>query len=48
MYHAQTQPLIEYYAKWQATGDPEAPKHCKVSGTGTVEQIRDRVFAALK
>ena len=47
VYHAQTQPLIEYYAKWQATGDPNAPKHCRVSGTGTVEQIRDRVFAAI-
>ena len=48
VYHAQTQPLIEYYSKWQAGGDPNAPKHYKVSGTGTVEQIRDRVFAALK
>ncbi len=47
VYHAQTQPLIEYYSKWQAKGDPSAPRHCKVSGTGTVEQIRDRVFAAL-
>jgi adenylate kinase len=48
VYHAQTQPLIEYYSKWQAEGDAKAPKHRKVSGTGTVEQIRDRVFAALK
>ncbi|MBE0622975.1 MAG: adenylate kinase [Burkholderiales bacterium] len=48
VYHAQTQPLIEYYSNWEARGDPKAPKHCKVSGTGTVEQIRDRVFAALK
>ena len=48
VYHEQTQPLIEYYSNWQATGDPNAPRHCKVSGTGAVEQIRDRVFAALK
>ena len=48
VYHAQTQPLIEYYSNWQAGGDPKAPKQRKVSGTGTVEQIRDRVFAALK
>jgi adenylate kinase len=48
VYHAQTQPLIEYFSKWQAGGDPGAPKHCRVSGTGTVEQIRDRVFAALE
>jgi adenylate kinase len=48
VYHAQTQPLIQYYTNWEATGDKDAPRHCKVSGTGTVEQIRDRVFAALK
>jgi len=48
VYHAQTKPLIEYYAKWQATGDAKAPKHRRVSGTGTVEQIRDRVFASIK
>jgi len=48
VYHAQTQPLIEYYSKWQATGGPTAPRHCRVSGTGTVEQIRDRVFASIK
>jgi len=47
VYHAQTRPLIEYYSKWWGTGDPQAPTYCKVSGTGTVEQIRDRVFAAL-
>ena len=48
VYHAQTQPLIEYYSEWAAQGDPNAPKHFKVSGTGTVQQIRDRIFAALK
>jgi len=48
VYHAQTQPLIEYYANWQASGDASAPRHCKVSGTGTVEQIRDRILAELQ
>ncbi len=48
VYHAQTQPLIEYYSKWQNTGDAQAPKHLRVSGTGTVDEIRDRVFAALQ
>jgi len=48
VYHAQTQPLIEYYSKWAAQGDPNAPRHFRISGTGTVEQIRDRIFAALK
>ena len=48
VYHAQTQPLIQYYTNWEATGDKDAPRHCKVSGTGTVEQILDRVFASIK
>jgi len=48
VYHVQTQPLIEYYSKWQATRDANAPKHVRVSGTGTVELIRDRIFAALE
>jgi adenylate kinase len=48
VYHQQTKPLIEYYSKWAAAGDPKAPKHRAVSGTGTVEQIRDRVFASIK
>ena len=47
VYHAQTKPLIEYYAKWQATGDPLAPKHRKVIGIGAVEEIRNRIVAAL-
>ncbi len=48
VYHAQTQPLIEYYSKQEAENVPKAPKYRKVSGTGTVEQIRDRVFAAIE
>ena len=48
VYHAQTQPLIDYYARWQATGDAQASGHLQVSGTGTVEQIRDRILATLK
>lgn len=47
VYHAQTQPLIAYYLKWASEGDPRAPKHVKISGSGGVEEIRDRVLAAL-
>jgi len=47
VYHSQTQPLIAYYGKWAAQGDPHAPRHRKISGTGSVEEIRDRAFAAL-
>lgn len=48
VYHAQTQPLIEYYTNWEASGGVSAPRHCKVSGTGTVEQIRDRILTELQ
>ena len=48
VYHAQTQPLIDYYEKWAAIGDPRAPKFRKVDGVGGVEAIRDACFAALK
>jgi adenylate kinase len=48
VYKAQTRPLIEYYQKWAASGDRKAPRLLKVSGTGSVEQIRDRALAALE
>ena len=48
VYQAQTRPLIEFYAKWAATGDARAPKLRRISGIGSVEEIRDRAFAALE
>ena len=47
IYHSQTQPLIEYYSKWSDSGAEGAPKHCKVSGVGSLDSIRSAVFAAL-
>jgi len=47
VYHQQTEPLVHYYRKWVESGDPKAPKYHRVDGVGSVEQIRDRVFAAL-
>jgi len=46
-YHRQTKPLVDYYRTWSATGDPRAPVLLSMPGRGTVEQIRDRIFAAL-
>jgi adenylate kinase len=48
VYHAQTEPLVAYYARWAATGDARAPKYRKVDGVGSVETIRNAVLAALK
>jgi len=47
IYHAQTEPLIDYYQRWAASGDARAPRHIEISGSGGVEEIRDRAFAAL-
>jgi len=47
IYHSQTQPLIDYYEAWSATGDPCAPKCRKISGVGSVEQIKQAAFDAL-
>jgi adenylate kinase len=47
VYHRQTEPLVEYYARWEATGDPRAPRYRRISGLGGVEEIRDRAFKAL-
>jgi adenylate kinase len=47
VYHRQTEPLLAYYAKWAKEGDGEAPKYHRIDGMGTVEQVRDRAFAAL-
>ena len=47
VYHSQTKQLVDYYSKMAASGVPRAPKYRKVSGTGSVDEIRDRIFAAL-
>jgi adenylate kinase len=48
IYHAQTEPLVAYYARWEASGDPRAPRYRKVNGLGTVDEIRDACLAALR
>jgi len=47
VYHSQTKPLIAYYRKWEASGDPRAPIHVTIPGVGSVESIRDEIFLAL-
>ena len=47
VYHDQTKPLVEYYSAWAKSGDAKAPKCVNVPGVGSVENIRDQVFAAL-
>ena len=47
VYHKQTEPLVEYYSNWANSGEAHAPKYHKISGIGSVENIRDNIFASL-
>ena len=47
VYHAQTEPLIDYYKSWESTGEAAAPKYIRIEGVGKVEEIRDRIYSAL-
>jgi adenylate kinase len=42
VYRAQTRPLVDYYRRLAAA------KYRKISGTGSVEEVKQRAFAALK
>jgi adenylate kinase len=52
VYDSQTKPLVEYYSTWAKNGDANAkissPKYQKIEGTGSVEEITNRVFKALE
>jgi adenylate kinase len=47
VYHAQTEPLIDYYKDWEKSGESAAPKYIRIEGVGKVEEIRDQIYAAL-
>ncbi|CAH2786434.1 MAG: Adenylate kinase (EC [uncultured Paraburkholderia sp.] len=52
VYEAQTKPLIDYYNNWAKNGDASsslnAPQYRRISGLGSVDEIRERAFEALK
>jgi adenylate kinase len=47
VYRDQTRPLVDYYSKWAAGGGDDAPVYRQLSGLGTVDEIKERVFQAL-
>ena len=47
VYHQQTKPLVAYYGDWAASGAGGAPRYVRIAGVGKVEEIRDKIFAAL-
>ena len=48
IYHAQTEPLVEYYSKWASGGGKDAPRYVKTTGIGSVEGIREQILSSLK
>jgi adenylate kinase len=47
VYLDQTRPLVDYYSAWAATGDAQAPRYARISGTGSVDEITARALGAL-
>ena len=47
VYHSQTKPLVEFYSKWAAGGDKQAPKYRRIAGVGSLDTIKNALFAAL-
>ncbi|MDM7457461.1 MAG: adenylate kinase [Tepidimonas sp.] len=47
VYADQTRPLVDYYSGWAQQDPANAPKYRAISGLGSVEEITQRVFAAL-
>lgn len=47
VYRDQTRPLVNYYADWANTDADDAPIYRKLSGLGSLEEIKTRIFQAL-
>ena len=48
VYQNQTRPLVDYYSKWAASGDAQAPRYARIAGLGSVEDITARALKALE
>ena len=47
VYATQTRPLVAYYQRWAASGQPGAPIYSRIDGIGSVDEISARALAAL-
>ncbi|HEY9572806.1 MAG TPA: adenylate kinase [Pusillimonas sp.] len=48
VYREQTRPLVDYYSGWAQSGAANAPAYRQLSGLGSVDEIKERIFQALK
>ena len=47
VYHEQTEPIIDYYRQWGEDDPRSAPRVSRVDGLGSLEDVRERMFAVL-
>jgi adenylate kinase len=47
VYHEQTEPLIQYYQEFSASKADNAPKYATIDGIGKMQDISDKIMAAL-
>ena len=47
VYSAQTRPLVDYYSGWAQKDPASAPPYRRISGTGSVDEIKNRAVEAL-
>ncbi|CFP67407.1 adenylate kinase [Bordetella pertussis] len=48
VYQNQTRPLVDYYSSWAQSDAAAAPKYRKISGVGSVDEIKSRLSQALQ
>ncbi len=48
IYHQQTEPLVNYYQNMAINNTLDGPVYIKIDGVGPVEEVRNRIFSALK
>jgi adenylate kinase len=47
VYRDQTSALVNYYSNLAASGNAEAPEYRRISGVGSVDEVKGRIFDAL-
>ncbi|MGD8429269.1 MAG: nucleoside monophosphate kinase, partial [Ectothiorhodospiraceae bacterium] len=47
VYHEQTKPLVEYYSALAEKGGEDAPRYVAIDGTGSVDDVQQRIRQAL-
>lgn len=46
-YHQQTSPLLKFFQQWSDSDDANGPKVVSINGLGSVNEIKEKIFAIL-